>query len=132
MRPEVGRAPGDEGGEHARHDGDAEGRLGTPPGDDGRADERAEEEADAGDAAPTDAPGSDFWRQSGMQILWGAIILLAGGAFAWYAIRSSRRRPRAIGPIEEQIPEPAEFAEPETAATDEAVEKPDPQTRPEE
>jgi hypothetical protein len=64
-------------------------------------------ESDAGDAAPTNSPGSDFWRGSGMQILWGSVILLAGVVFAWYAITTSRRpaRRRTIGPVAEQIPE---------------------------
>ncbi|MGH3762890.1 hypothetical protein [Actinophytocola sp.] len=64
-------------------------------------------ETDSGDAVPTDSPGSDFWRESGMLVLWAVLLLVAGGAFAWYAIRSSRRpgRRRTIGPVPEQIPE---------------------------
>ncbi len=64
-------------------------------------------ESDAGDAVPTDSPGSDFWRQSGMQVLWGVVLLLGAVAFGWYAIRAHRRtaRPRAVGPSAEQIPE---------------------------
>jgi hypothetical protein len=74
-------------------------------------------EADAADAQATDSPGSDFWRQSGMQILWGSLILLAGVVFGWYAIKSSRRearrRARPVGPAAEQIPYEPEPYEPE-------------------
>lgn len=90
-------------------------------------------ESDAGDGQPTDSPGSDFWRQSGMQILWGSVILLAGGAFAWYAIRSSRRPygRRTIGPPQEQIPEyvPPEWTaqrEPEPAEAERTEDAPEP------
>ncbi|MPZ80314.1 MAG: hypothetical protein GEV28_07925 [Actinophytocola sp.] len=78
-------------------------------------------EAESGDAVPTDSPSSDFWRQSGNQILLGALLLLGGGVFGWFAFRSSRgRRLRftPVGPPEEQIPEyvPPEWtdAEPTT------------------
>ncbi|MCA1655862.1 MAG: hypothetical protein LC635_05365 [Pseudonocardiaceae bacterium] len=47
------------------------------------------------DAQLTDSPGSDFWRNSGGAVLWGGGLLLAGGLFAWWAWRSSRRRWRA-------------------------------------
>ncbi|HEY0454143.1 hypothetical protein, partial [Actinophytocola sp.] len=71
-------------------------------------------EADAGDAVPTGSPGSDFWRQSGNQILLGGLFVLGGAVFGWFAIRSSRGRRRTlttVGPAEEQIPEyvPAEW-----------------------
>lgn len=61
-------------------------------------------EAEAGDAQPTNSPGSDFWRQSGMQLLWGGLLLLAGVAFAWYAISSRRRAPAPVWSEQEQIP----------------------------
>jgi hypothetical protein len=74
-------------------------------------------EAEAGDAQATDSPGSDFWRASGMQVLWGSLILLAGVVFGWYAIRSSRRearrRARPVGPAAEQIPYEPEPSQPE-------------------
>jgi hypothetical protein len=61
--------------------------------------------ADAGDATPTDSPGSDFWRESGMMLLWGLLILFAAVAFGWYAISSERRaRRRPVGPVAEQLP----------------------------
>lgn len=64
-------------------------------------------EAESGDAVPTDSPTSDFWRQSGNMILMGALLLLGGGVFGWFAFRSSRGRPRftPIGPPQERIPE---------------------------
>lgn len=81
-------------------------------------------EAEAGDAQPTNKPGSDFWRQSGMLILWGGLLLLAGAVFAWYAVRSSRRSARrasrrgiaSVGPPSEQLPEyvPADWQLPDT------------------
>jgi hypothetical protein len=62
-------------------------------------------EADSANEQPTNSPGGDFWRQSGMQILWGALILAAAVVFGWYVVRSSRRPPRPIGPAAEQIPD---------------------------
>jgi len=87
-------------------------------------------ESDAGDAAPTDSPGSDFWRESGMLVLWGSVILLAGVVFGWYAIKSSRRPARrTIGPVAEQIPyepEPEPY-EPDRAAPETADEPAEPE-----
>lgn len=67
--------------------------------------------AEAGDSRLTDSPGSDFWRRAGNFLLWGSLLLLAGIAFAIYAVRSSKRRgprlrsmPAPIGPPAEQIP----------------------------
>ena len=64
-------------------------------------------ESEAAGGAPTNSPGSDFWRESGMLLLWGAVLLLAGVVFGWYVIRTSRRpaRRRVIGPVQEQIPD---------------------------
>jgi hypothetical protein len=78
-------------------------------------------ESEAAGAAPTNSPGSDFWRESGMMLLWGALLLLAGVAFAGYVVKTSRRpaRFRTIGPVQEQIPDtvPPEWTpEPEPAA----------------
>jgi hypothetical protein len=104
-------------------------------------------EGEAGpDAQPTNSPSSDFWRNNGMMILWGSVILIAGGVFAWWVIRTDRRRiihrgPRAtgptvlatrapVGPSAEQIPayvpedwsrpaaEPEQPGEPEKPADD--------------
>jgi len=79
-------------------------------------------ESEASGAAPTNSPGSDFWRESGMMLLWGALLLLAGAVFAWYAIKTSRRpaRRRTIGPVQEQIPDtvPPEWTPAEEAAVD--------------
>lgn len=60
-----------------------------------------------GDAQATNSPGSDFWRDSGMLILWGSLILLAGAAFAIYAIKAPRhfapmRRP--VEPVPPYVP----------------------------
>ena len=85
-------------------------------------------EAEAGDAQPTNKPGSDFWRQSGMLILWGGLLLLAGAVFAWFAMRTSRQAARRatrrasrrgiapVGPPAEQLPEyvPADWQLPDT------------------
>lgn len=111
-------------------------------------------ESEAGaDAQPTNSPSSDFWRNNGMAILWGSVILLAGGVFAWWVIRTDRHRvsyrgqrstggvvlaERApVGPHEEQIPayvpedwskpaaEPEKPAEPVEPETDKSVEDPE-------
>lgn len=108
-------------------------------------------EADSGDAAPTNSPGSDFWRESGMLVLWSSVLLLAGGVFAWYAFASSRRRARplnrAVGPPLEQLPPPGpataqgpagapapdpgrSAAGPTPRPADQPADKPDPETRP--
>lgn len=114
-------------------------------------------EGDAGaDAQPTNSPGSDFWRNNGMMILWGSVIVLAGGVFAWWVIRTDRRRVplgrRATGPVrvqrapvgppEEQIPayvpedwskpaaEPEKPAEPESPAEPEKPVEPEPLAEP--
>jgi hypothetical protein len=106
------------------------------------------------DAQPTNSPGSDFWRNNGMMILWGSVILLAGGVFAWWVIRTDRRRvplsrrttgpvrvPRApVGPREEQIPAyvpedwskpaPEKPVEPTGPAEPEPTAVPEPQSEP--
>lgn len=92
-------------------------------------------ESEAAGAAPTDSPGSDFWRESGMMLLWGVVLLLAGVAFGWYAIKSSRHpaRRRTIGPVAEQIPDtvPPEWTPaPYTAPAPEAAPEPEPEPGP--
>lgn len=57
-----------------------------------------------GDAQATNSPGSDFWRGSGMLILWGSLILLAGVAFAVYVIKYSARFSVARPPVAEVPP----------------------------
>jgi hypothetical protein len=87
------------------------------------------------DAQPTNSPGSDFWRNNGMMILWGSVILLAGGVFAWWVIRTDKRRyiyrgsrgtgpvrAAPVGPPEEQIP--AYVPEDWATATTEPADKP--------
>ena len=91
--------------------------------------------ADAGDAAPTDSPGSDFWRESGMLILWASLLILAAAAFAWYAVTSSRRRARplarAVGPAPEQLSEPVpEYVPPEWTDKAPATAEPAPEELP--
>lgn len=98
-------------------------------------------ESEAGGEA-TSSPGSDFWRQSGMTVLWAVILLLAAVVFGWYAIKSSRRPARYLGPVAEHIPEPVEKHVPEPVErpaempdekpTAPPASKPDSQTRPDE
>lgn len=44
----------------------------------------------AADAQLTDDPGSDFWRDRGGMLLWGIGLLIAGGLFLWWVLRSRR------------------------------------------
>ena len=47
------------------------------------------------DAALTDDPGSDWFRNNGGMLLWGLGLLLAAGVFAWWIWRTNRRgRPK--------------------------------------
>lgn len=60
-----------------------------------------------GDAQATNSPGSDFWRDSGMLILWGSLILLAGVAFAVFAIKAPRQfapTRRHVEPVPPYVP----------------------------
>jgi hypothetical protein len=65
------------------------------------------------DAALTDSPGSDWWRNNGGMLLWGVGLLLAGGIFAWWVVRSNRRyKPaRDVSRVPSYVPDtvPAEF-----------------------
>jgi hypothetical protein len=70
-------------------------------------------EGEAGDAQLTDDPGSDFWRQTGMVLVWGGLLMVAGVVFGIYAFRSSRRE-RYVSA--ETWARPAEPAPPETPA----------------
>ena len=99
--------------------------------------EAAPETGDApADAALTDDPGSDWWRESGGVLLWGIGLLLAGGLFAWWVLRSNKVRwtpPNRRGPAPvEEMPQyiPADFYEqgppaPETTPTATVEPKPD-------
>ena len=53
------------------------------------------------DAQLTDDPGSDWWRGRGGAVLWGVGLLLAGGLFAWWALKVNRARQR---PRPESLP----------------------------
>jgi hypothetical protein len=53
------------------------------------------------DAQLTDDPGSDWWRGRGGAVLWGVGLLLAGGLFAWWALKVNRARQR---PRPESVP----------------------------
>jgi hypothetical protein len=69
---------------------------------------------------PTNSPGSDFLRQSGGAILFGALLVLGGGVFAFWSLRSSSARRRAAAaPVEPggETPEyvPPEWYDPKTA-----------------
>jgi hypothetical protein len=109
--------------------------------------EAAPETADApADAALTDDPGSDWWRANGGVFLWGIGLLLAGGAFAWWVIRSSkvrwtppnRRRPAPVEQVPTYIPsdfyeqdaaqEPVLAPKPETSPTAVPIEDPKPKS----
>lgn len=77
------------------------------------------------DAQLTDSPGSDWWRNSGGMLLWGVGLMLAGGVFAWWVVKSNRgrRRPGRFRPAPvEQVPPyipdtvPAEFYEEQPTA----------------
>lgn len=46
--------------------------------------------AQADGGAPTNSPGSDFWRRAGGSIMWGAVLIAAAGVFAWWTLRSSK------------------------------------------
>lgn len=72
-----------------------------------------------GDAQATNSPGSDFWRSSGMQVLWGALILLAAVVFGVYAIKSSRRAPPVVRSVPRVPPYvPPEWTEPRGTGED--------------
>jgi outer membrane biosynthesis protein TonB len=80
------------------------------------------------DAQLTDDPGSDWWRESGGAVLWGVGLLLAGGLFAWWVLKTNRvrRRPRPE-PVPEYVPE--DFYEPADEPKPEPT--PEPETAPE-
>jgi len=105
--------------------------------------EAAPETADApADAALTDDPGSDWWRENGGVFVWGIGLLLAGGVFAWWVIRNNKVRwtPSSRGPAPvEQVPDyvPADFyeqrqdvVEPEAEPAAEPTATPDPEATP--
>lgn len=75
-------------------------------------------EAAPGDAQATNSPGSDFWRSSGMQVLWGSLILLAGVVFGVYVIKSSRRRAPVVRSLHVPPYVPPEWTEPRGTGED--------------
>jgi hypothetical protein len=46
------------------------------------------------DAQLTDDPGSDWWRANGGTLTWALILLASSGVFAWWVLRSNRKRRR--------------------------------------
>ncbi len=100
--------------------------------------EATPETADApADAALTDDPGSDWWRDNGGVLMWGIGLLLAGALFAWWVLRNNkvrwtppnRRRPAPVEEVPQYIP--ADFygqvdpvPAPETTPKPEPVEDP--------
>lgn len=48
------------------------------------------------DAQLTDDPGSDWWRGNGTTLLWAGILMAAGALFAWWVLRTNRKR-RLVG-----------------------------------
>lgn len=44
---------------------------------------------------PTNSPGSDFWREAGGAVLFSLVLLVGGGVFAFWALRSPAARRRA-------------------------------------
>jgi hypothetical protein len=80
------------------------------------------------DAAPTNSPGSDFWRNNGTGLMWGIGLLIAGGLFAWWVFRTRPPKPAAYV-VPDTVPDdlaPPPY-EPPTAPI--AV-QPDPPTQP--
>lgn len=80
------------------------------------------------DAAPTNSPGSDWFRNNGTTLLWGIGLLLAGGLFAWWVFRTRPPKPAAYV-VPDTVPDdlaPPPY-EPPTAPI--AV-RPDPPTQP--
>jgi hypothetical protein len=59
----------------------------------------------AADAQLTDDPDSDWWRDRGGMLLWGVGLLLAGGLFVWWVLKTNRRTKRlASFPAAEPTP----------------------------
>ncbi|OLF18826.1 hypothetical protein BU204_04840 [Actinophytocola xanthii] len=58
----------------------------------------------AANGAPTNSPGSDFWRRAGGAMLWAGALILAAVVFAVWALRSSRPAARAARAPREQAP----------------------------
>lgn len=60
------------------------------------------------DAQLTDDPGSDWLRANGGTLTWALILLAASGVFAWWVLRSNRKRRRRVEvreePPTEEIP----------------------------
>jgi hypothetical protein len=89
--------------------------------------------ADEAGGQPTNSPGSDFLRQAGGALLFGVVLVVAGGVFAFWTWRSSSARRRAANaPAEpgggtlEYVP--PEWYDPRTAPP--GVSPPLPRTQP--
>ncbi|OLF08167.1 hypothetical protein BLA60_25260 [Actinophytocola xinjiangensis] len=66
--------------------------------------------AESAGGAPTNSPGSDFWREAGGAVLFSAVLLVGGGVFAFWALRSPAAR-RRTGPTSK--PETPAYVPPE-------------------
>ena len=78
------------------------------------------------DAQLTDDPGSDWWRASGGTLTWALILIAAGALFAWWVLRSNRKRRRRapVAPVEVREEPPTE----EVPAQEQASTTPDEST----
>lgn len=82
------------------------------------------------DAQLTDDPGSDWWRSNGTELQWAGILIAASLIFAWWVVRSNRRKRRPlnkrakVAPVRDEPPTdefPAQ--EPSTAEEEPVAEK---------
>lgn len=78
------------------------------------------------DAQLTDDPDSDWWRANGGTLTWALILLAASGVFAWWVLRSNRKRRRPVeaAPVEVREEPPTE----EIPAQEQASTTPDEST----
>lgn len=95
----------------------------------GKAIEAAPATGDApADAALTDDPGSDWWRGNGGVVMWGAGLLLAGGVFALWVLRTNRstrpNRPARAARVPDTVPDGLLPRQPEPPTTPIAVAEP--------
>jgi hypothetical protein len=65
------------------------------------------------DAQLTDNPGSDWWRNQGGMVMWAAIVMVAGAVFAWWVLRTERRRRPRRRPAYGNTPAPYQPLAPE-------------------
>ncbi len=80
------------------------------------------------DAQLTDDPGSDWWRERGGMLLWGVGLMLAGGVFVWWVLRTNRphRRPSHVQPVPDDLSslEPLPYEPPAEPPVEQAEEPP--------